>query len=114
GNVSSCVATFTVVDKTPPVIVCPASTTASADANCQAAVPDLLANLSASDNCTPANQLVKAQIPAAGSLVGVGTHPINVTVTDGSGNVSSCTATFTVVDKTAPLLVCPASTTASA
>jgi hypothetical protein len=36
------------------------------------------------------------QSPAAGTLVGVGPHPITVTVTDAAGNSSSCQSTFTV------------------
>jgi hypothetical protein len=41
-------------------------------------------------------------------LVGLGPHTITVTATDGAGNSSNCTTTFTVNDTTAPVITCPA------
>jgi len=108
GNANTCTTTFTVADTTPPAVNCPAPVTASADGNCQAAVPNFLANLVASDSCSP--QLVKTQTPAAGTLVGRGAHPVTITVSDSSGNVSTCTTTFTVVDTTAPVIASVAAT----
>src|SRR5204863_114007 len=104
GNQTSCTTSFTVVDTTAPTVVCPAPVAASPSAEFQAAVPNFLANLSASDNCTPASALTKVQNPAAGTLVGVGTHLITVTVTDAAGNQASCTTSFTVADTTAPVI----------
>lgn len=46
GNSASCTTTVTVRDETSPSIVCPASVTLVADANCQAVVPDLAARRS--------------------------------------------------------------------
>jgi hypothetical protein len=37
-----------------------------------------------------------SQSPAAGTLVGVGTHTITVTATDAAGNSATCATTFTV------------------
>src|SRR5439155_23959651 len=57
GNSTAGSLSFAVVDKTPPVIVsAPTSLTVSADANCQAAVPNVLANVVGTDSCTPATQ----------------------------------------------------------
>src|SRR5207244_1677792 len=62
------------------------------------------ASLTASDNCTAAGSLIKTQSPAAGTLVGLGTTTITVTVKDAANNTSTCTTTFTVQDKTAPVV----------
>jgi probable HAF family extracellular repeat protein len=103
GNSSACSVLFTVADTTPPTIVStPAAFTLSAGSDCQAQVPSILANVVATDSCTPVDQLVKTQSPAAGTLIGAGSHSILVTVTDGSGNSSSASVPFQVADTTAP------------
>jgi probable HAF family extracellular repeat protein len=116
GNTATCSTLFTVVDTTPPVIVSiPSPITVSADANCQATVPNVLADVVATDNCTPANQLTLSQSPAAGTFLGTGQHTITVTVTDASGNSSTATVSFTVADTTAPTIIStPAPITVSA
>ncbi|MEA2203973.1 MAG: hypothetical protein QOE77_749 [Blastocatellia bacterium] len=111
GNSSTCTTTFTVIDNTAPTVSCPANSSASADASCQAAVPNYAAAATASDNCGP---VTKTQSPAAGTLVGLGPHTVTVTATDGAGNSSTCTTTFTVNDTTAPTVSCPANSSASA
>ncbi|MBI3715774.1 MAG: HYR domain-containing protein, partial [Betaproteobacteria bacterium] len=98
-----------VVDTTAPVVNCPASTTAATGANAQAAVPNVLPGVVASDLGTPAVNLVMTQSPVAGTLVGLGTHMITVTVVDAVGNSSSCTTAFTVVDQTPPVVEAPQS-----
>lgn len=114
GASSSTNVVVTVVDTTPPTGSCPNAITASSDANCQAAVPNLVPQVVASDNCTPKDSLVITQDPAAGTMVNSGTHSITLTVTDSSGNHSSCTVPFTVVDTTAPtILAAPVSVSAS-
>jgi len=104
GNSSACITSFTVADTTPPTVSCPPAVTASADANGQAAVPNFLASVIASDNCTPTAQLFATQSPAAGTKVGTGSYAITIKVADASGNASTCTATFTVMDTTAPVI----------
>lgn len=101
GNTSSCNQSVTVNDTEVPTIVCPAPTTASADASCQAAIPDRRAEATKSDNC---GDVTVTQSPAPGTMVGLGTHTITLTATDGSGNTSTCETTFTVVDTTAPTI----------
>jgi hypothetical protein len=108
GNSSTCTTTFTVNDTMPPTVSCPAPTSASADANCQAPIPDVASGAAASDNCGP---VTVTQSPAAGTQVGLGSHTITVTATDGAGNSSTCTTTFTVNDTTPPTITCPANIT---
>lgn len=116
GNSASCSTLFTVVDTTPPTILSlPAPVTVSVADNCQGTVPNLLSNVVATDGCTPANQLVMTQTPAAGTTLGLGLHSITIMVTDGSGNSSTGSVVLTVVDTTPPtILSSPASLTVSA
>jgi hypothetical protein len=109
GNTASCSFTVMVNDNEPPTVSCPAGTTVSANASCQALIPDVRGGVTALDNCTPAASLTKSQSPTAGSLVGLGTHTIMVTVTDAAGNSRQCQTTLTVIDTTAPTVSCSVS-----
>jgi len=93
-----------VVDTTPPSVTCPQPITLSTGEGCQAAIPDLLAQVMAADNCSPAASLLTTQNPAAGTLVGFGTHTVEVTVTDPAGNRSTCVTSVSVRDATAPVI----------
>jgi uncharacterized repeat protein (TIGR01451 family) len=101
--------TFTINDTTAPTVQAPADSSASADANCQAPVPDYTANSTASDNCD--TSVTFTQSPAAGTLVGLGPHTVTVTATDDAGNHSSDDVIFTVNDTTAPQITCPSNIT---
>jgi probable HAF family extracellular repeat protein len=105
GAFSDASVVVTVVDTTAPTGSCPNAATASTDNNCQAAVPNLVPQVVATDNCTPTGSLVITQDPAAGTMVGPGVHQIALTVTDSSGNHSTCKVPFTVSDTTAPAIV---------
>src|SRR5207237_1727146 len=100
--------------ETAPTVICPAPTSASAGTNCLAAVPDVLGGVSASDSCSGTNGITLSQSPAAGTLVGLGTHVITVSATDAATNSATCTTTFTVTDDTAPTVICPAPTSVRA
>src|SRR5205823_6121523 len=102
------------VEAAPPNVTCSAVPDASADGNCQAAVPNVLDGVTVSDACSGAGAITLSQSPAAGTLVGLGTHTITVTATDAATNSATCTTTFTVSDTTAPSVVCSAVPSASA
>src|SRR5438445_12524788 len=106
--------TFAVSTLSVPEALRIAPSSASAGTNCLAAVPDVLAGVSASDNCSGTNGITLSQSPAAGTLVGLGVHVITVTATDAATNSASCTTTFRVTDDTAPTVICPAPTSVSA
>ena len=116
NNQSTCTANFTVTDNSAPSITtCAANQSASANASCQAAVPNFTAGVVATDNCTAAGLLSITQSPAAGTLVGVGVHNITITVKDAGNNQSTCLATFTVNDVTPPTITtCAPNQSASA
>jgi uncharacterized repeat protein (TIGR01451 family) len=105
GNTTTTTTTFTVADQTAPVVTAPADSSASADASCQVAIPDYVSGSTVSDSCD-ANPTV-TQSPAAGTLVGLGSHTVTVTATDAAGNHSSDTVVFTVNDETDPVISCP-------
>jgi probable HAF family extracellular repeat protein len=106
GATSQATVTVTIVDRTPPTVTCPETLVASAGTDSQAPVPDILGGVTASDACTPAAALLKTQSPAAGTLVGIGSHNITVTVTDGSTNRNTCTTTFIVQAESDKITIC--------
>src|SRR5204863_873943 len=114
GKVANCTTSFTVTHSTPPTVTSPGATGASAGANCQAAVPNVLSGVTVSDNCSSAGAITLSQSPAAGTMVGLGPHTITVTATDAAGNSATCTTSFTVTDNTPPTVSCPAATSVSA
>jgi hypothetical protein len=68
-----------------------ASLTGFTDGNCHAAIPDFRAQLGMT------NGVMLSQSPTAGTLVGNGTHPIVMTVTDQANHNQMATTTFTVI-----------------
>lgn len=119
GN-ASCTQTIIVDDVVAPTISA-APQTASADASCSAAVPDLTATATVADNCACASSdtsescqerepITVTQSPAPGTIVGLGSHTITLTANDGSsnnngaGNTATTTTTFTVSDTTPPVI----------
>ena len=95
GNMSTCEATVTVLDTTPPecaivdpfVIVLDGSGTATLDAD------DF--DDGSSDNC---NVITLSIMPTMFTCEDLGDNVVTLTVTDDSGNTSTCTTTVTVED----------------
>jgi glycosidase len=104
GNISNVATQVVKLDFTEPTASCPAASSATADASCQAAIPDVTSGVTASDNLTPTASLLITQSPAAGTPVGLGTHTITVTVTDLAGNSRNCSTVFNVNDETPPII----------
>jgi hypothetical protein len=102
GNSSSCTATVTVQDNTPPVASCH-NATIYLDATGHAVLTAAQINNGSSDNCGIASVTVS---PSAFTCANVGTNPVTLTVTDVHGNISTCTASVSVLDNTAPVVSC--------
>ncbi len=113
NNSANCSATITVVDVTAPVIAtCATNMTLSADTNCQAVIPDLTTQIVATDSC---GGVTISQSPLAGSVVGIGSHPVTLTAMDAASNSITCSATVLVVDSTSPVItVCATNMTINA
>ncbi|MDT8430761.1 MAG: HYR domain-containing protein, partial [Bacteroidales bacterium] len=75
--------------------------TLSADAGCEAVVPDLTGEIVATDNDAVASI---SQTPAAGTSIGLGNTTVVFTVADNAGNTSTCTANVTVIDDVGPVI----------
>ncbi|MHC4477851.1 MAG: HYR domain-containing protein, partial [Planctomycetota bacterium] len=95
GNSYSCQVTITVVDTTPPEIICPPNQTILADENWEATVPDLCALATITDNCDT-EPICEQDIPAGVTIFG-GNTIVKLTATDEAGNSSSCEVTITVI-----------------
>src|SRR5258705_125136 len=109
NNESTCTASFTVTDNTPPTITtCAPNQSAFANDVCQAPVPDFTSGVVATD-CNGSAPLQITQTPAAGTLVGLGVTTVTLHVIDAANNESTCTASFTVTDNTAPVITTCAS-----
>jgi hypothetical protein len=95
----------TVSDTTAPTITSmPAPVTVPTGPNCQGATPNFAPQILATDNCSPVNDLVITQNPPAGTPLGIGQHPVTLTVTDASGNSTVGSTYVTVLDALAPTI----------
>jgi hypothetical protein len=78
----------------------------------EVAIPNLVPSLVSNDNCSVASVV---QDPATGVEFGLADGDVQVikyTVTDGSGNTTTCTSTITIDDVTPPVFTnCPANIT---
>ena len=88
----------------PPSIKCPADFTLQGDDMCQAEVPDLLNGAVIVMNPCGDGDPTLTQDPPAGTVF-TGSVEMTVCATNGVGT-SCCTVTATVVDETAPVIVC--------
>ncbi|MBI3869870.1 MAG: HYR domain-containing protein [Verrucomicrobia bacterium] len=102
---------MTLDDTRGPDVVVPASLIAQGNADCRAAVPDV--PFTAFDTCGPTRSLKRTQSPLPGTLVGVGTHEIITTVSDGDGNQTRAITVLSVRDRVGIALNCPADISAT-
>ena len=91
GNTATCSQTVTVLDTTPPAIVCPASMTLEFQDENGAVAPYVV---TASDTCSSVSLAVT---PASGSVFPIGVTPVQATAMDACTNVSQCAFTVTVL-----------------
>ncbi len=105
GNVSTCTATITVVDNINPTAICQ-NITAQLNSSGQIVVTAAQINNGSSDNCGIASIAINGQSQLTYNCANVGANIVTLTVTDVNGNVSSCTATITVVDNINPTSIC--------
>ena len=94
-----------VVDTTAPVVNWSfTNLTLSADANCQARMPDVTGTnyILAADAC--GSVLTITQTPTNNAVLGLGTNEVVLAVADGSGNTAYSTNTVIVADQSAPVI----------
>ncbi|WP_304035042.1 HYR domain-containing protein [Mesonia mobilis] len=103
GNSSTCTTTVTVVDETNPTANCVAPFTISLDANGNAQISESDINDGSTDNCGVDS--VSIDVTDFDCTM-VGENDVTLTVTDASGNSSTCTTTVTVEDSESPIAMC--------
>lgn len=102
GNQSSCTTTLTVEDNVAPGAICQ-DVTVQLDASGNGATTAQTVDNGSNDACG-IQSLALSQTAFVCSEAGANT--VTLTVTDNSGNASTCTATVTVEDNVAPTAIC--------
>src|SRR5439155_1425697 len=103
-NESTCTATFTVTDNTPPTITtCAPNQSAFANGLCQAPVPAFTSGVVAAD-CNGSTPLSITQTPTAGTLVGLGLTTVTLHVKDLQTFPTRRSSDLTVTDNTPPTI----------
>ena len=109
GNEKTCTFNVTVLDTEPPVALCQNTTIFLSENGGRSIDVDRIDGGS-SDNCDiVSRELSKTSFDCSN----LGENTVTLTVTDASGNVSSCESIVTVRDARPPTLVCPADTVRS-
>ncbi|MHC4791328.1 MAG: HYR domain-containing protein [Planctomycetota bacterium] len=88
---------ITVVDTTPPTLICPDDVTAEQESHDGTIVP---LQATATDICDPNPVITSDEL----AIYPLGVTIVTFTATDASGNSSSCSMTVTVVDTTPPTI----------
>ncbi|QAA80457.1 BspA family leucine-rich repeat surface protein [Aequorivita sp. H23M31] len=99
----SCTTTITVIDNTAPVVSCAAPFTVQLDSNGSASITVSDIDNGSSDNCGIASMAIDKD---SFDCSDIGENTIILTVTDSSGNVSTCTTVVTVEDSLSPIASC--------
>jgi hypothetical protein len=101
GLADTCEATVTVIDKTAPVVICPADITIDNEPGLCGAYVSY--DITATDNCSITSPLGKQRA----SFYPVGVTMITPVVTDASGNEGTCSFKVIVKDTERPTINCP-------
>jgi len=103
GNISTCTSTVTVLDTVSPTAVCQ-DLTVYLDGAGNATITAGDVDNGSSDNCgTPSLSIDNSVFTCSNT----GANTVTLTVTDASGNISTCTSTVTVMDTISPVVTCP-------
>ncbi len=107
GNVSTCLQQIWIVDDTDPVITCPANV----EISCSDSIdPSATGYATATDNCTAVVDISYIDHAQLNDCNQTGLILRVWSASDACGNVKTCTQLITIVDHTAPVLVCPRDT----
>ncbi|MFN8394951.1 MAG: HYR domain-containing protein [Bacteroidia bacterium] len=107
GNTSSCTSYITVRDSIRPTATCQ-NLALSLNSGGNASTTAAALNNGSTDNCSV---FTMAASQTAFTCANIGNTAVTLTVTDPSGNTSTCTSTVTVQDVTAPTIFCPSNVT---
>ncbi len=107
GGISrdTCTTIINVVDVTPPNSICSGTALQLSVAGSVTVAASTIAAFS-SDNCATMSYSFSTGLNRTFNCSNLGVNVATVSVTDGSGNVSTCNASITVTDVTAPVANC--------
>ncbi|PKR80054.1 hypothetical protein CW751_11855 [Brumimicrobium salinarum] len=91
-------------DVTAPIIACPSDQTVNNGTDCAYQITDFSSLITYSDDCGTATL---TQTPAINTEIGVGTHVVEYTAEDASGNTSTCSFNLEVIETLPPTITCP-------
>lgn len=98
GNVNTCSFDLSVLDTEPPVLVCPADTTLFLEGG-ECDIVYTPVDWSVTDNCVIRDTMTS---PDWNLPLPIGVNPVDLTVTDTSGNATVCTYVVTVIEYDPP------------
>ena len=101
-NIGQCNSTVTVLDTIRPTAICQ-NDTAYLDQNGSYTLLPATIGGSSFDNCSIVTQSLSQSLF---SCTNIGVNSITLTLTDPSGNTSSCTSNLTILDSLAPIAIC--------
>lgn len=107
ANQASATAIVTVVDAIDPTFTTPAAQNISIGSGCAIVIPDLISELTGTDNC---GTVTFTQDPIAGSVLASSHnqfHAITITADDSYGNTTVQTVLITAKDESAPTIAAP-------
>ncbi len=103
GNTAECSILLQIEDDSDPTFNCIPDSELYIASGCSYVLEDFTSSMNISDNCGIGSVI---QTPAAGTLLGIGTHEISVTITDLSGNLSVCDFEVDIIDSIDPTISC--------
>lgn len=106
GNSATCVATVTIGDNIAPIATCRANAVVYLNGSGQVTLLPQAIDAGSTDNCGIVDYRIDGVAQKIYSCVELGTNVTILTVSDSSGNTSSCAATVTVMDTITPTIVC--------
>lgn len=102
GNSSTCQAQVFLLENTPPTSICQNITVQlDASGNAVALAEDV--DNGSTDNC---GAVILDLLPSTFTCADLGENPVELIVTDGSGNTAVCSALVTVEDNVSPIAAC--------
>jgi len=104
GNTTTCVQQIWIIDDTDPVINCPANIEISCS---DSSAPSHTGQATAIDNCSPTVTITFSDNVLLTGCNLTGLILRTWAAKDACGNVKTCTQLISVVDHTAPVIVCP-------
>jgi HYR domain len=109
GNTKTCTVSITVLDTIKPTIICPAIINVNANAGTCVATNIIIPTPTVIDNC--AATIITNNAP---TTFAIGSTTYTYTVTDASGNATTCTNIVVVTDNQNPAITCPTNKTVNA